>query len=77
MKEDAFSSFLDLPERDRRDAFAVAVCRLDTVPSYVEKYFWVCLVLDALFTRPSEASVQGWHFALQCIRSDPAVLGGH
>jgi len=75
MKEDAFSSFLDLSERDRRDAFAVAVCRLDTVPSYVERYF--CLVLDALFTWPSEASVQGWHFALQCIRSDPAVLGGH
>ncbi|MDE0254987.1 MAG: nucleotidyl transferase AbiEii/AbiGii toxin family protein [Rhodospirillaceae bacterium] len=51
MTEDAFASFLALPERDRRDAFAVAARRLDTVPGYVEKDFWVCLVLDALFNR--------------------------
>ena len=47
MTEDAFASFLGLPEQDRRDAFAVAARRLDTVPGYVEKDFWVCLVLDA------------------------------
>ncbi|MDE0407179.1 MAG: nucleotidyl transferase AbiEii/AbiGii toxin family protein [Alphaproteobacteria bacterium] len=51
MTEDAFASFLGLPEQDRRDAFAVAARRLDTVPGYVEKDFWVCLVLDALFNR--------------------------
>lgn len=51
MTADAFASFLALPERDRRDAFAAAARRLDTVPGYVEKDFWVCLVLDALFNR--------------------------
>ena len=47
----AFSSLLSLPEQDRRDVFAAAAARLDTVPSYVEKDFWVCLVLDMLFNR--------------------------
>ena len=51
MTEDAFASFLALPDRDRRDVFAAAANRLDTVPGYVEKDFWVCLVLDALFNR--------------------------
>ena len=44
-----FDSFLALPERDRRDVFEEAASRLDTLPHYVEKDFWVCLVLDALF----------------------------
>ena len=51
MTEDAFASFLALPDRDRRDVFAAAANRLDTVPGYVEKDFWVCLVVDALFNR--------------------------
>ena len=51
MTADAFASFLALPEQDRRDAFAAAARRLDTVPGYVEKDFWVCLVLDPLFNR--------------------------
>ena len=34
---EAFTSFLTLPERDRRDVFAAAAVRLDTLPSYVEK----------------------------------------
>ena len=44
-----FGSFLSLPEQDRRDVFQAAAARLDTLPGYVEKDFWVCLVLDALF----------------------------
>ncbi|MYJ70219.1 MAG: nucleotidyl transferase AbiEii/AbiGii toxin family protein, partial [Rhodospirillaceae bacterium] len=47
MTEDAFASFLALSDQDRRDVFAAAANRLDTVPGYVEKDFWVCLVLDA------------------------------
>ena len=50
----AFTSFLSLPEQDRRDIFAAAAVRLDTLPSYVEKDFWVCLVLDLLFNRLSD-----------------------
>ncbi len=49
-----FESFLALPEQDRRDVFEAAAARLDTLPGYVEKDFWVCLVLDALFNRRPE-----------------------
>ncbi len=49
MRAEAFRSFLALPERDRRDVFESAARRLDTAPGYVEKDFWVCLVLNALF----------------------------
>ena len=51
MTADAFAPFLALPEQDRRDAFAAAAHRLDTLPGYVEKDFWVCLVLNALFNQ--------------------------
>ena len=44
-------TFLALPQRDRRDVFESAADRLDTVPSHVEKDFWVCLVLDLLYRR--------------------------
>ena len=43
--------FLSLPEQDRRDVFEATASRLDTLPGYVEKDFWVCLVLDALYNR--------------------------
>lgn len=46
-----FGSFLALPEQDRRDVFEAAATRLDTLPSHVEKDFWVCLVLETLFNR--------------------------
>ncbi len=49
-----FDSLLALPERDRRDVFEAAASRLDTLPGYVEKDFWVCLVLDTLFNRRPE-----------------------
>ena len=44
-------SFLTLSEQDRRDVFDAAANRLDTLPSYVEKDYWVCVVLDALYNR--------------------------
>ncbi len=46
-----FESFLALPEQDKRDAFDAAANRLDTASNFVEKDFWVCLVLDALYHR--------------------------
>jgi hypothetical protein len=45
----SYERFLRLPEGDRVDVFAAAAQRLGTLPSYVEKDFWVCLVLDALY----------------------------
>ena len=50
MTAEAFKSFLALSERDRRDVFESAARRLGTLPSHVEKDFWVCLVLDALYS---------------------------
>ena len=44
-------SFLSLPEQDRRDVFAAAASRLDTLPGYAEKDYWVCMVLDMLYNR--------------------------
>ena len=43
----AFAGFLSFDEQDRRDVFEAAANRLDTLPSYVEKDLWVCVVLDA------------------------------
>ena len=55
MTAEAFASFLTLPERDRRDVFTAASRCLGTAPDYVEKDFWVCLVLDLLFNALPEA----------------------
>ena len=46
-----FKSLLSLPEQDRRDVFEATASRLDTLPGYVEKDFWVCLVLGVVFNR--------------------------
>ena len=46
-----YASFLSLPAQDRKDVCEAAARRLDTLPSYVEKDFWVCLVLDLLYNR--------------------------
>ena len=46
---EAFESFFTLAEQDKRDVFEAAASRLGTLPAYVEKDFWVCFVLDALY----------------------------
>ena len=46
---ETFKQFLDLPDQDKRDVFESAASRIDTLPTYVEKDFWVCLVLDLLY----------------------------
>lgn len=48
MNEDLLH-FFSFPESDRRDVFEAAASDLDTLPSYVEKDLWVCVVLDALY----------------------------
>ncbi len=45
----AFASFFTLAEQDKRDVFEASAKRLGTLPGYVEKDFWVCFVLDALY----------------------------
>ena len=48
---EGFELFNALPDQDKRDVFEATAARLDTLPDYVEKDFWVCLVLDALFNQ--------------------------
>jgi hypothetical protein len=45
----AFKQFLDLSEQDRKDVFEETADELNTLPTYIEKDFWVCLVLDILY----------------------------
>ena len=46
-----FESFLALSEQDKQDVFEATATRLDTLPSYIEKDFWVCVVLEVLYSR--------------------------
>jgi hypothetical protein len=46
-----FITFLTAPAEDRRGAFLTTAARLDTGEVNVEKDFWVCWTLDALFNR--------------------------
>lgn len=46
-----FTPFLASSAEDRRGAFLTTAARLNTVEVNVEKDFWVCWTLDALFNR--------------------------
>ena len=46
---EAFDTFLTLSDQERRDVFDASAERLDTLATYIEKDFWVCRVLDALY----------------------------
>lgn len=45
----AFHTIINASEADRRDLFLGAAARLGTAVQNVEKDFWVCWILDALF----------------------------
>lgn len=45
----AFKQFLDLSKQDRIDVFEAVAEEINTLPTYIEKDFWVCLVLDILY----------------------------
>ena len=45
----AFGEFLKLSARDRRDVFDAAAEQRNTLSTYIEKDFWLCLVLDILY----------------------------
>jgi hypothetical protein len=49
----ALAAFLGYSAEDRRDFFEATADDFDTVPTYVEKDFWVCLTLDALYNGPT------------------------
>jgi hypothetical protein len=45
----AFDDVIGAADADRRDVFLAAARRLGTAVSYIEKDFWVCWTLDAMF----------------------------
>ena len=45
----AYENFLAFPAAERQKAFGEAATRLGAIANYMEKDFWVCLVLDALY----------------------------
>ena len=49
----AYARILDADARDRQDLFVGAGQRLGTAPQNIEKDFWVCWTLDALFNGPA------------------------
>lgn len=49
----AYVEFLAAGSADRRDVFIGAGQRLGTAPQNIEKDFWVCWTLDALFNGPA------------------------
>ena len=49
-----FARFLSMSAQDRRDVFWDAAVRLGTKPAHMEKDFWICIVLDALYNRLPE-----------------------
>lgn len=44
-----FLSFMARSEQDRITVFAETADRLSTLPQYIEKDFWICVVLNLLF----------------------------
>lgn len=45
----ALAAFLERDDQERRDVFDACADRLDTLSTYIEKDFWVCYTLDALY----------------------------
>lgn len=54
MMNQEFKRFLELSQQDRKDVFEAEAENLDTRPTYVEKDFWVCLVLDIIYNGLNE-----------------------
>ncbi len=54
----SFMDFIALDARDRRGVYEESANALQTLPVNVEKDFWVCLVLDALFNRKQSAGAK-------------------
>ena len=51
MSADAYRQIIAAPVRDRLDLFLATANRLGTPLGNVEKDFWVCWTLDALYHR--------------------------
>jgi hypothetical protein len=66
-----FATVLAASANDRRDLFIGAGNRLGTVQQNIEKYFWVCWTLDALFNGLAAGGGRG--FSLKAEHRFPRV----
>lgn len=75
-----YSRFDKLPRRDRLDLFEASAAQLGATSQSIEKDFWACRTIDALFKgMPKQPKLffKGGTLALQGLRTDPAFFGGH
>ena len=77
----SLASVIGASDADRRDLFLTAAARLGTAVQNVEKDFWVCWVLDALFNglEPGGPRLlfKGGTSPVQGLRPDLSLLRGH
>ncbi len=70
----AYQQIIAVPPRDRLDLFLATANRLGTPIGNVEKDFWVCWTLNALYhERPRSGTapaVQGRHVTVEGLRPD-------
>ena len=68
-------------DEKRRNLFLTTAGRMGTAVQNVEKDFWVCWTLDALFhglgQRRSAPAVQGRHVVVEGVRTHSSLLRGH
>ena len=63
---EALAAFLGRDAEERRDIFDACAERLDTRPTYIEKDFWVCHVLDALYNGRAADQPRLVQYARRC-----------
>jgi hypothetical protein len=76
-----FATVLGASANDRRDLFIGAGNRLGTVQQNIEKDFWVCWTLDALFNGLAAGGprllFKRRNIAFQRVRTNLAFFRGH
>jgi hypothetical protein len=77
----AFDEVLAAGSDAMLSAFDTTALRLGTASQNIEKDFWVCWTLDALFNGLKEGRtpppLQGWNVPVQGLRADQSLLRRH
>ena len=76
----AFDRIISADDRTRLGLFTTTAQRLGTTPQNVEKDFWVCWTLDALFNGLPDGPrllFKGGTVPFEGLRAYPAVLVGY
>ena len=77
----AYNEVLSAGPAATRGLFDTTASRLDAAPQNIEKDFWVCWTLDALFhglpERGTTPAFQGRDVPVERIRLDQSLFGRH